>query len=127
MALQEEPVVSQVTTYREAGRQLLAQARAELDAGDLRQASEKGWGAAAQMVKAAAQARGWPHNAHRDLWTGIRDLTNEVGDPDIHALFGSAHYLHGNFYENAFDTDMVARYLDHVEQLLTKLEGLLDA
>ena len=120
-------MVSQVATYREAGRQLLAQARAELDAGDLRQASEKGWGAAAQMVKAAAQARGWPHNAHRDLWTGIRDLTNEVGDPDIHNLFGSAHYLHGNFYENAFDTDMVARYLDHVEQFLTKLEGILDA
>ena len=120
-------MVSQVVTYREASLQLLAQARAELDAGDLRQASEEGWGAAAQMVKATMQARGWPHNAHRDLWTGVRDLTNEVGDPDIHALFGSAHYLHGNFYENVFDADMVARYLDHVEQFLTRLEGILDA
>ena len=119
-------MVSQVATYREAGRQLLAQARAELDAGDLRQASEKGWGAAAQMVKAAAQARGWPHNAHRDLWTGIRDLTNEVGDPDIHRLFGSAHYLHGNFYENAFDAEMVRHHLDRVGQFLGKLERLLD-
>ena len=32
-------------TYLAASRSLLAQARAELDAGDLRQASEKGWGA----------------------------------------------------------------------------------
>ena len=29
--------------YREASRYLLAQARSELDAGDVRQASEKGW------------------------------------------------------------------------------------
>ena len=44
-------MVTPVITYREASRQLLAQARAELDAGDLRQASEKAWGAAAQIVK----------------------------------------------------------------------------
>ena len=56
-----------IVTYREAGRHLLAQAHAELEAGDLRQASEKGWGAAAQMVKAAAADRGWSHRSHRDL------------------------------------------------------------
>ena len=32
-------------TYQAASRQLLAQARTEPAAGDLRQASEKGWGA----------------------------------------------------------------------------------
>ena len=37
---------------------MLDQANAELETGDLRQASEKGWGAAAQIVKAAAQNRG---------------------------------------------------------------------
>ena len=126
MAVEEKPVVSQVTTYREAGRQLLAQARAELDSGDLRQASEKGWGAAAQMVKAAAQARGWRHTAHRDLWTGVRDLTNEAGDPDIDDLFASAHYLHGNFYENALEAGRVRHHLDRVEQFVTKMEGILD-
>ncbi|MYH56362.1 MAG: hypothetical protein F4135_09610, partial [Acidimicrobiia bacterium] len=36
--------------YRDAARHLLAQGFAELEAGDTRQASEKGWGAAAQMV-----------------------------------------------------------------------------
>ena len=36
-------------TYQTASRHLLAQARVELAAGDTRQASEKGWGAAAQI------------------------------------------------------------------------------
>ncbi len=40
-----------VITYREASHELLAQARTELAAGDLRQAAEKGWGAAAQITK----------------------------------------------------------------------------
>ena len=44
--------------YREASRHLLAQAHGELYAGDVRQASEKGWGAAAQVVKAIAEQRG---------------------------------------------------------------------
>ena len=38
----------------EDSRTLLAQARAELTQHDVRQASEKGWGAAAQMLKAVA-------------------------------------------------------------------------
>ena len=50
--------------YREASRPLLAQAVGEWESGDLRQASEKGWGAAAQMVKALAEQRGWQHNNH---------------------------------------------------------------
>ncbi len=50
--------------YNTAGRQLLDQARAELYQGDIRQASEKGWGAAAQMVEAVAKSRGWPHRHH---------------------------------------------------------------
>ena len=45
------------THYRSAATQLLAQARQELARGDVRQASEKGWGAAAQAVKAVAESR----------------------------------------------------------------------
>ncbi len=50
--------------YHAASRYLVQQARAELALGDLRQASEKGWGAAAQMVKAVAEFRGWSHRYH---------------------------------------------------------------
>ena len=48
-------------TYQQASQRFLAQAKEELAAGDLQQASEKGWGAAAQMLKAIAEQRGWEH------------------------------------------------------------------
>ena len=115
-----------VTTYREASHELLAQARTELAAGDLRQAAEKGWGAAAQIVKSYAEYRGWPHYSHRYLFTTINDLTRESGDTDIYDLFLVANGLHSNFYEHSFDAILIARDLDRVEQLIDKLEPLLD-
>ena len=115
------------TTYREASRQLIAQARAELEVGDLRQASEKAWGAAAQMAKAAASSRGWDHDQHRHLWNAVKDLTNEAGDQVIHDLFVAANGLHVNFYENTYDAQMVARNIDRVEQFIAKVDHILDA
>ena len=55
--LLRNPVATQ--KYRNDSRTLLAQGRAELAQGDVRQASEKGWGAAALMLKAIAEQRGW--------------------------------------------------------------------
>ena len=69
--------------YHVASRRLLAQARSELAAGDLRQSSEKGWGAAAQMVKAIAQQRGWRHGGHELLYDAVSILAREAGDDDI--------------------------------------------
>ena len=48
--------------YQQASEHFLAQARQELADGDLPQASEKGWGATAQILKAIAERRGWEHN-----------------------------------------------------------------
>ena len=120
-------MVTPVITYREASRQLLAQARAELDAGDLRQASEKAWGAAAQIVIAAAQLRGWDHYYHRGLYLTVDRLTDEVGDPEIHDLFMFANGLHTNFYENTFRAERVARNMAHTEEFIAKIETILDA
>ena len=114
-------------TYREAGHRLLARARNELEAGDLRQASEKGWGAAAQMVKAVAAARGWQHDQHRHLFLAVRELTRESGDQETHDLFMFANALHGNFYENTFDAAIVRNYLDRASRFAAKLDELLDA
>ncbi len=118
---------SKTVTYREASLHLLTQARTELEAGDLRQASEKGWGAAAQMVKAAAQRRGWEHDSHRGLFFAVRDLTSESGDPEIHRLFSICNYLHTNFYEDAFEAGMVREYLSEVQRFIAKLDTLLDS
>ena len=72
---------------REPARFLLSQARAELAAGDVRQASEKGWGAAAQIVKAVAHSRGWQHRGHILMFDVVDDLRVETGDADIQRLF----------------------------------------
>ena len=45
-------------TYQQASQRFLAQAKQELANGDLPQASEKGWGATAQILKAIAEQRG---------------------------------------------------------------------
>lgn len=70
-------------TYRTASRQLLAQGREELEWGDTRQASEKGWGATAQMVKDAAERRGWEHRSHASLHTAISRLVDGTGGDEL--------------------------------------------
>lgn len=111
--------------YNMASRQLLAQARAELAQGDMRQASEKGWGAAAQMVKAVAEVRGWPHRHHGLLTQAVENLAAETGDDDLTDQFAIANSLHVNFYEDALSTRTVRRHLDQIENLTNTLESLL--
>ncbi len=112
-------------TYRAASRHLLVQARAELEQGDARQASEKGWGAAAQMVKAVAEQRGWDHKTHRHIWQAAKMLADERRDISISRLFRSANHLHSNFYEDIDDANNVADTLNDVERLLCLLEPLV--
>ena len=116
----------QAHKYSNAGRELLAQGYAELQCGDTRQASEKGWGAAAQMVKAVAERRGWEHKRHAALWQIVRQLGVETGDVEVRRLFQVASDLHTNFYENLYDADFVADGLGDVQVFLDKLEPLLD-
>ena len=125
-SLQEELETVQTLTYRDAARQLLAQGFHELAAGDSRQASEKGWGAAAQMIKAIAASRGWKHNSHAALYRVIDRLVKETGDDNIHLRFGMANALHQNFYENWGSSDYVAQGLADVQDLLDRLEPLLE-
>ena len=112
-------------TYQTASRHLLAQARAELAAGDTRQASEKGWGAAAQMVKSVAEPRGWEHRNHAALFNVISRLVAETGDNEIRRLFRIADALHVNFYENWDNAENVAGDLGDLERFLDKLEPLV--
>ena len=114
----------QTPTYRAASYELLRQAAQELEAGDVRQASEKGWGAAAQMIKAVAENRSWPHNSHSRLYEAANQLAQESGDREIRLLFNAAGNLHVNSYENWVTPEVVSIGLTDVELLLAKLEPL---
>ena len=110
--------------YAGTSRALLEQAREELRDGDLLQASEKLWGAAAQAVKAVAARRGWPHDGHGKLYEVINRLVAETGDRQLRALFAYAGNLHTNFYENWQPAEFVEQGVEQVDDLLRRLEGL---
>ena len=113
-------------TYQQASQRFLAQAKQELADGDLPQASEKGWGATAQILKAIAEQRGWEHSRHRHHLVTVSRLRAETGAGDIRRLFNTASALHENFYENTMSAEDIAESLDDVQALLDKLETLLE-
>ena len=109
-------------TYQQASQRFLAQAKQELAAGDLPQASEKGWGATAQILKAVAEQRGWEHSRHRHHLVTVSRLRAETGDGDIRRLFNTASALH----ENTMSAEDIVESLDDVQALLERLETLLE-
>ena len=113
--------------YLDDSRILLAQARAELVTGEVRQASEKEWGAAAQIVNAVAEQRGWQHRGHRELFTAVDRLGTELGDPAVQRFFSVATALHVNFYEDWRSAEAVTVSLDDVARFIDLLHPLAGA
>ena len=111
--------------YGAQGKVFMAQAWEELERGDLRQASEKGCGAASQMVKAAAEIRRWDHQSHASLHDVVASLAREVGDGSLRSLFGSAGNMHQNFYEGWLSTEAVRGYLQEIEVFVERMERIV--
>lgn len=120
-------MLEQTRVHVNWGRTFLSQAFEELDAGDLLQASEKGWGAAAQMVKAVAVERGWEHGRHRQLRWAVDNLLEETDSFDLGLWFSAAESLHANFYEGWLRETTLKEYLERVSMFVRHLEGVLDA
>ena len=90
------------------------------------QASEKGWGAAAQALKAIAEQRGWNHHNHGLIFDVAQQVADEQGRQDLVAMFGRAQALHTNFYENWLNFETVRVYVNVVKRLLLELERIRD-
>ncbi len=71
--------------------------------GDVLQASEKVWGAAAHAAMAVAQQRGWPYESHRSLKNAVGRLSAETSDPSIGDRFAVAEKFHINFYHHGME------------------------
>ncbi len=104
--------------YLEGARQLLEQAREELEKGDLRQASEKIWGACALAIKAHALARRRTRlMSHGELWRYKNEVARELGDW-VRIAFKLADSMHKNFYEGLATREDVEDALREVEKLV---------
>ena len=112
--------------HTSVANEFLPEARAYLAQGDLLQASEKGWGATARMVKAVADTRGWRHRSHRDLHDAVDRLVEESSAPRLLNLFRAASALHQNFYEGWMTEEDVAVGLEAVEEIVDRLRAATD-
>lgn len=108
--------------YRSAAHTLYDQAMVELEAGDLRQASEKFWGAAAQAMKALAERKGWRHRSHRHFHQTLDLLIDEDGHDDIVRHFSLAETLHINFYEDRASADTIGIIAGEISLLIDRLD-----
>ena len=117
-----------VADYREQSRDFLGKARNYLADGDLHQASEKGWGAAAWMAKAAAEAQGWQYSRHDEFFTVMYQAQDLTGDSRLENLRRVANELHGFYYtrERFLRPDVIDRGIDDVELLLDILQPLTE-
>ena len=113
--------------YVEASREYMGKAYQYLSEEDFPQASEKAWGAAAEMVKAIAEERGRYHRSHRVLYQIIDDLMGETGDPDLTRIFQVASDLHINYYERWLPVATVRRGVADVQVLVDKLGPLVES
>ena len=117
-----------VADYRQQSREFLAKGREYLTAGDWHQAAEKGWGAAAWMAKAVADAQGWEYKKHDQYYTVMRQARALSGDARLRSLQAIANQLHGFFYtrKRFLDPDDIGHGLDDMETLLDILEPLTE-
>ena len=120
------PMTTRTDYHTETAREFLIKGRAHLAEGDLLQASEKGWGAAAQMVKAVAETRGWRHSTHGDQYRTVDRLADELPGQRLRLLFRSASALHQNFYEGDMPEKTVADGLDDMDEIVGRLQAVID-
>ena len=112
---------------RNAGisQELLAKARLELAAGDLLQASDKAWGAAAFAVKSIAEKRRWFNDADWKLEKAVGIISAELADSAIRGNYQQSRNAHYNFYHHEYSPWQVANIIADTTELITRLEPLL--
>jgi len=109
--------------HRGLAEKFLREAEELLAKGDYLQASEKAWGAAAQMVKAVAAEKGKELKSHGDLWRFVLEV---AGEDELRRLWHVANTLHQNFYEGWIPPEGVRRAVEDVKRFVGKMRELLD-
>ena len=116
-----------IEEHIETSQDFLEESEYYFDRGDVLQGSEKTWGAAAHIVMAMAQQRGWSFGDHRSLKIAVRRLADEHDDPYLVTAFGVAEKFHANFYhkfmqdyEYSEDRPEVRRFVERIQSLMAQ-------
>lgn len=121
-----EPGEASVEDRVQISRRLFEQAREELEKGDRLQATEKVWGALAQMMKAHGQQRGWLNlGSHRTVGRIAQQLHAEYQEIDIANAYIAADNGHRNFYDNEMSPPEIEGIITVVGKVLPDLERAL--
>lgn len=107
--------------YATMSQRYIEQADEEFEKGDLGQASNKAWGAAALALKSIAERRGWNHNKHGLLYDISGQMADELGLPGMRARFRSANAMHQNYYEDWMAVDEVRDGIEDAKAYLREL------
>lgn len=111
--------------YLRLNGKYLRDAEALLEKGDYSQASEKFWGAAAEVVKAAAAKKGRRLKSHNELWSYVIDLDKKNPALGLVNSFGGASYLHSNFYEEELSPEIVKALARTVKSFVDKMQEFI--
>ena len=108
-------------------QEFLARSRAYLAEDDLHQAAEKGWGAAAHIAKAVAEANDWTYERHEQFDGVIYDAAALYNEGELENLGNAAHFLHRNYYlhPSLLRRERISANIERVGAMMNILVGYL--
>ena len=114
-----------IAYHEERSRHFLALVNDELARGELEEASNKVWGAAAHAIKAVAERRGWEHHAHALLEPAVYRLVHEEHAPrELLIQYITASTYHQRFYGRPPEAEYIRAGKELIGQLIDTLESL---
>lgn len=96
-----------------------------IEAGDAEKAGEFLWGSMAEAIKAVAASEGKALKAHREIGDYARKLAKSMDDEAIWDVYGSASYLHSNYYEAGLRIEEIQTYAERIRTTVRKLLELV--
>ena len=113
-----------VAYHRERSWHFLSLVDDELARGELEEAGNKVWGAAAHAVKAVAESRGWEHHAHALLEQTVDRLIEEGAPMDLWIQYLTASAYHQRFYGGPPPAHAIGAGKDLIAGFIRTLESL---
>ena len=116
-----------VLDHVEIAKEFLERSKNYLAVGDLHQASEKGWGAAAHIIKAVAAANGWEYEHHDHFSNVVMNARQRYRQPRLRDMSRAAEALHVNYYKrkDLLNADLISEDIQDVENMVNVLVPLI--